>query len=76
MQVLQLQMNDYQYHYLFATPDLETLELEDFKYNNVNITAFRMVDAESDVTRQILLEMQKFQPIGQSILNRWVVPLK
>ncbi|XP_046446550.1 glutamate receptor ionotropic, kainate 2-like isoform X4 [Daphnia pulex] len=68
--VLQLQMNDYQYHYLFASPDLETFDLEDFKYNFVNISAFRIVDAESNFTRQLLRDMEKFQPIGQSILNK------
>jgi ionotropic kainate glutamate receptor 2 len=106
-QVLQLQMNDYQYHYLFASPvifeiidlshilliqmvygdemryftlqkqkkqkqkkDLETFDLEDFKYNFVNISAFRIVDAESNFTRHLLRDMEKFQPIGQSILNK------
>ena len=50
--------------------DLETFDLEDFKYNFVNISAFRIVDAGSNVTRQLLRDMEKFQPIGQSILNR------
>ncbi|XP_059353544.1 glutamate receptor ionotropic, kainate 2-like isoform X3 [Daphnia carinata] len=68
--VLQLQMNDYQYHYLFASPDLETFDLEDFKYNFVNISAFRIVDADSNFTRLLLRDMEKFQPIGQSILNK------
>ena len=102
-------MNDYQYHYLFASPviieiidlsshilliqtvygdemryftlfgwnktkqnkkDLETFDLEDFKYNFVNISAFRIVDAESNFTRHLLRDMEKFQPIGQSILNK------
>lgn len=52
------------------TQDLETFDLEDFKYNFVNISAFRIVDADSNVTRQLLRDMEKFQPIGQSILNR------
>ena len=30
-----------QYHYTFTSFDVETLDLEDFKYNQVNITAFR-----------------------------------
>jgi ionotropic kainate glutamate receptor 2 len=46
---------------------LETFDLEDFKYNFVNISAFRIVDAESNFTRQLLRDMEKFQPIGQSI---------
>ncbi|KAI9565746.1 hypothetical protein GHT06_009538 [Daphnia sinensis] len=68
--ILQLQMNDYQYHYLFASPDLETFDLEDFKYNFVNISAFRIVDADSNFTRHQLRDMEKFQPVGQSILNK------
>jgi len=68
--VLQLQMNDYQYHYLFSSPDLETFDLEDFKYNFVNISAFRMVDADNEVTINLLRDMEEFQPIGQNILNR------
>ena len=31
-----------QYHYTFTSFDVETLDLEDFKYNHVNITAFRL----------------------------------
>lgn len=34
-------MNDFKYHYLFTSFDLETFEMEDFRYNFVNITAFR-----------------------------------
>ena len=44
--------------------------MEDFKYNFVNISAFRMVNAESNTTRNLLRDMEKFQPIGQSILNK------
>ncbi len=50
--------------------DLETFDLEDFKYNFVNISAFRIVDADSNFTRHLLRDMEKFQPIGQSILNK------
>ena len=32
----------FQYHYTFTSFDVETLDLEDFKYNQVNITAFRL----------------------------------
>ena len=50
--------------------DLETFDLEDFKYNFVNISAFRMVDADNEVTINLLRDMEEFQPIGQNILNR------
>ncbi|XP_022915868.1 glutamate receptor ionotropic, kainate 2 isoform X4 [Onthophagus taurus] len=68
--ILQLQMNDYRYHYMFTSFDLEIFDLEDFKYNSVNITAFRIVDLEHPKVQDALNTMEKFQPIGKSILNR------
>ncbi|XP_076628916.1 glutamate receptor ionotropic, kainate 2 isoform X2 [Colletes latitarsis] len=68
--ILQLQMNDYKYHYLFTTFDIETFDLEDFKYNFVNITAFRLVDAEDVGVRGILRDMERYQPSGNKILNK------
>jgi hypothetical protein len=50
--------------------DIETFDLEDFKYNFVNMTAFRIVDAEDVGVREILKDMEKFQPVGHSILNK------
>ncbi|XP_022689054.1 glutamate receptor ionotropic, kainate 2-like [Varroa jacobsoni] len=68
--ILQIQMNDYKYHYHFATYDIEAFNLEDFQYNFVNITAFRMVDSENETVRAILNDMEKFTPYGQNILNK------
>ncbi|XP_030751505.1 glutamate receptor ionotropic, kainate 2 [Sitophilus oryzae] len=68
--ILQLQMNDHRYHYMFTTFDLETFDLEDFKYNSVNITAFRLVDVDHPKVQEILKVMEKFQSIGHAILNR------
>lgn len=68
--ILQLQMNDYKYHYLFTTFDIETFDLEDFKYNFVNITAFRLVDADDLGVRSILRDMERYQPSGNTILNK------
>jgi hypothetical protein len=50
--------------------DIETFDLEDFKYNFVNMTAFRIVDAEDVGVREILKDMERFQPVGHSILNK------
>lgn len=44
-------------------------DLEDFKYNSVNITAFRLVDVESKRYNEILHDMRKFEHSGRSILN-------
>ncbi|XP_063698938.1 glutamate receptor ionotropic, kainate 2 [Culicoides brevitarsis] len=64
--ILQLQMNDYRYHYMFTTFDIETFDLEDFKYNNVNITAFRLVDIQNPSVADVVEQMKKFQPNGQA----------
>ncbi|OQR78750.1 glutamate receptor [Tropilaelaps mercedesae] len=50
--------------------DIEAFNLEDFQYNFVNITAFRMVDSENETVRAILNDMEKFTPYGQNILNK------
>ncbi|XP_075215419.1 glutamate receptor ionotropic, kainate 2 [Lycorma delicatula] len=68
--ILQLQMNDFRYHYMFTTFDIETFDLEDFNYNSVNITAFRLVDTGDPKVVDILDQMERFQPIGHAILNR------
>ncbi|XP_030751455.1 glutamate receptor ionotropic, kainate 2-like isoform X5 [Sitophilus oryzae] len=59
--ILQLQMNDYKYHYVFTSFDIETFDLEDFKYNFVNMTAFRIVDIDQMAVREVLRDMGKFQ---------------
>lgn len=46
--------------------DIETFDLEDFKYNNVNITAFRLVDIQNPSVADVVEQMKKFQPNGQS----------
>jgi len=63
-------MNNYKYHFHFITFDIETFNLENFKYNFVNMTAYRMVDIEHPSVRNILKDMEKFQPMGQHILNK------
>lgn len=43
--------------------------MEDFKYNGVNITAFRLVDIENQKVAESLEQMKKFQHSGQDLLN-------
>jgi len=51
--------------------DIETFDLEDFKYNSVNMTAFRLVDLEESKVIEVLKQMERFQPtIGHAILNK------
>lgn len=58
--ILQVQMNEYKYHYLFTTLDLDTLDLEDFTYNFVNVTAYRLIDDEDMTVRETLKDMRQF----------------
>ena len=44
--------------------------MEDFRYNNVNMTAFRLVDADNDEVQQLLYEMETLSPLGAAILNK------
>ncbi|XP_004521949.1 glutamate receptor ionotropic, kainate 2 isoform X2 [Ceratitis capitata] len=67
--ILQLQMNDYRYHYMFTTFDLETFDLEDFKYNGVNITAFRLVDVKSQRYEEVIEQMMKLPHSGLEYIN-------
>lgn len=60
-QILQLQMNEHQYHYLYATFDIDAFDLDDFKYNFVNITAFRLVDIDDIGVREILKDIRRYQ---------------
>lgn len=89
LQILQLQMNDFRYHYMFTTfvshmiesrhfvprndfihlQDIETFDLEDFKYNSVNITAFRLVDVENPNASETMEQMKKFQHSGKDASN-------
>lgn len=58
--IQRLQMNEYKFHYLFTTFDIDSLDLEDLKYNFVNITAFRLVDADDIGVRGQLKAMRRF----------------
>ncbi|XP_055939864.1 glutamate receptor ionotropic, kainate 2-like isoform X5 [Argiope bruennichi] len=68
--ILQVQMNDYKYYYHFTTLDVETYNLEDFRYNFVNMTAYRLIDTEHCSVKKTLKDMEKFQSIGHHIINK------
>ncbi|XP_075989373.1 glutamate receptor ionotropic, kainate 2 [Anticarsia gemmatalis] len=67
--ILQLQMNNEDYHYIFTSFDMELFDLEDFYYNRVNMSGWRLVDRGSDKVKESLQVMEKFHPIGASILS-------
>ena len=45
-------------------------DLEDFKYNQVNMTAFRIVDGDNKNVKNVLQEMENLPEIGDKILNQ------
>ena len=49
---------------------IHRFDLEDFRYNNVNMTAFRLVDADNEEVQQLLYEMETLSPLGAAILNK------
>lgn len=49
------------FHKFCESKDLETFDLEDFKYNGVNITAFRLVDIGSPRVNEVVEQMERFQ---------------
>jgi glutamate receptor, ionotropic, invertebrate len=53
-------MNEYKYHYFFTSFDIETFDMEDFKYNFVNITAFRLVDSNDIGIKELIKDMSKY----------------
>jgi ionotropic kainate glutamate receptor 2 len=69
-QILQVQMNDYRYHYHMTSFDIELLDLENLKYNFVNLTAFRIVDSTNPMVKHVLKDIERFSTKGKQILNR------
>lgn len=53
-------MNEYKYHYLYTSFDIDAFDLDDFKYNFVNITALRLVDIEDISIRDTINDIQHF----------------
>ena len=45
-------------------------DLEDFKYNQVNMTAFRIVDSDNEEVQRVLREMESISALGRAILNQ------
>lgn len=45
------------------------MDLEDFKYNNVNITSFRLVDVDSQRYNEITAPMRKLPHTGLDIIR-------
>ncbi|KAK6633916.1 hypothetical protein RUM44_004523 [Polyplax serrata] len=73
-EIFKLKMNDYKYHYVFTNFGLETFimkrainaveedteafHLVDLKYNFINVTTFRLVDAEDRKVKRVLENLE------------------
>lgn len=71
--IVDLQMNEYKYHYLFTTFDIDSFDLEDLKYNVFNITAFRLVDADDIAIQMNLKDMFRFVQRQEWLLQNWTL---
>lgn len=62
-QALQVTMLSNSYHFMFTTLDLPLIDLEEFKYGGVNITAIRLIDSlrpqVSEVTQDWIMEEKR-----------------
>ncbi|XP_060072907.1 glutamate receptor ionotropic, kainate 2-like [Ylistrum balloti] len=58
---LQEGMIDPYHHYIFTTLDIDSIELENYKHNYVNLTGFRLVDPQDEFTRQIIEDMYVYE---------------
>ncbi|XP_055331757.1 glutamate receptor ionotropic, kainate 2-like isoform X2 [Paramacrobiotus metropolitanus] len=65
--MLQLQMNDFRYHYFFTTFNLELLNLEDFRHNYVNITGFRLIKRDETPYKEIAQSLHKLHESSVAI---------
>nr|QGW50653.1 ionotropic receptor 11 [Propsilocerus akamusi] len=65
--ILELQMNDFKFHYFFTSFDIELFEMEDLKYNFVNITAFRLVDTNDVFVKETLKEMEQYSNLHHDV---------
>ena len=58
-----------QYKYSLLT-SYHRFDLEDFSYNQVNMTSFRLVDTASEGVSSALRAMETASPMSRAILNR------
>lgn len=52
---------------------MEMFDLEDFKYNFVNLTTFRMVDFEDVGVREVLKHMEKYSSEKNQTINKFML---
>ncbi|XP_074662536.1 glutamate receptor ionotropic, kainate 2-like [Tubulanus polymorphus] len=65
---LQEGMVNSNHKYILTNLDTETIDMEDFRYNYVNLTAFRLIPREDPRVRSLLNEMSFYQATSNLIL--------
>jgi ionotropic kainate glutamate receptor 2 len=74
---LQLGMINSTYHYIMTSLDVETLDLEDFKYNRANLTSLRLIKTDSNFYRTIALNLSDYSnQISKTEFERQKILLK
>ncbi|XP_076467225.1 glutamate receptor ionotropic, kainate 2-like [Babylonia areolata] len=58
---LQEGMIDPYHHYILTSLDLESLDMEDFRHNFVNLTSFRLVDPEAKHVQTVMQDMEIYE---------------
>ncbi|GFR85397.1 glutamate receptor, ionotropic kainate [Elysia marginata] len=58
---LQQGMVDPYHHYIITNLDIESIDMEDFRHNFVNLTGFRLVDPTDPAVRKILQKMEIYE---------------
>ena len=67
---LQLGMINSTYHYVLTTLDIETMNLEDFKYNRANITGLRLIKTESQFYKSISVNLTNYNYPNSNLHSR------
>ncbi|KAK3734903.1 hypothetical protein RRG08_038928 [Elysia crispata] len=58
---LQEGMVDPYHHYIITNLDIESIDMEDFRHNYVNLTGFRLVDPSDPTVQKVLHEMEIYE---------------
>ncbi|CAF0837193.1 unnamed protein product [Adineta ricciae] len=67
---LQMGMINSNYHYLLTTLNIDTFDLEDFKYNYVNLTAFRLFNRRDARVQMAMESFFAFKTMPNTDANR------
>ncbi|CAF1512058.1 unnamed protein product [Rotaria sp. Silwood1] len=67
---LQMGMINSNYHYILTTLNIDTFDLEDYKYNYVNLTAFRLFNRRDSRVLMAMESFFAFKTMSNNEINR------